>query len=253
VSVSTNTNFPNANLKMEESSGTAMYVKTGASALENAGSTTPVGDIAFNNHEDFLHFPFNFNDSYSDTWGGIFTMSSFTYTRSGTTTVTYDGYGTLKTPKGTFNNVVRIHFFQDYSDVSSMGTLTYKNDQYMWYVNGFHNPLGSVISLTVNGNPAQNAYYTDNANPLTGLSNNNLRETSVYPNPANDQLFVSGGEEVARHLTIFNPEGRLVTSADFQPGEECMIETGSLPAGIYMVHIFTGEGNVSTFKAAITH
>lgn len=177
----------------EATNGIYAYYNTSSSVMSNAGNDNPTTTMVYSNQEDFLRFPLAYNGSYSDTWNSVFVVSSFTFTRSGTTTVTYDGYGTLITPAGTFNNATRIHFVQSYSDTYMGGTITYTNDEYMWYSNGNHYPVALTYTLTNStapGSPNAQGVYLANAtttgiHDLNGMSDSKI---SIYPNPTSGNV-----------------------------------------------------------------
>ncbi|MCC7233360.1 MAG: T9SS type A sorting domain-containing protein [Bacteroidia bacterium] len=95
--------FPTANYCMAFS-GTYSFFKTSATDMEVQAwrITQPgFGSDYTPDPRTLLIFPFNFNDSVTDSYqkvGGV----------QNTVTITYDGYGTLITPTATYNDVVRI-------------------------------------------------------------------------------------------------------------------------------------------------
>jgi hypothetical protein len=72
----------------------------------------------------------------------------------------------------------------------------------------------------------------------------NSKQFKVFPNPVNDLLNVdlssySAGKEVK--LTLINSEGLIVKEINTNAGESPVaIETGSLPAGLYMLRSTQG-------------
>ncbi|MEO6303619.1 MAG: hypothetical protein ABIP51_10630, partial [Bacteroidia bacterium] len=109
--------FPAANIAGFDGANYAYSNNTSASSL-NQGAVGNNVVFSYGNPETILTFPTNFNNSGSDAWQCIFTTSSITFTRSGTTTVTADGYGTITTPANTYNNAMRMHFVQSYTDAA---------------------------------------------------------------------------------------------------------------------------------------
>ena len=107
-------------------------------------------------------FPFSYGDTLTDTWqeyGGS----------EEDVLLTYDGYGTLITPAGTYQNVVRVK--ESYSD----------GEDYFWYT---LNPFMSILVYDHN----QNFLIHVNATP-TGIENEESPYTFAlaqnYPNPFN--------------------------------------------------------------------
>jgi hypothetical protein len=78
--------FPGATVAFN--SGAYAYYKGTSSAWQNCGYVSGSTVISYSNLEDMLHFPFTYNDTYTDTWSATFVSASYTYYRTGTTTVT---------------------------------------------------------------------------------------------------------------------------------------------------------------------
>src|SRR5262249_35849058 len=130
-----------------------------------------------------------YNNTYTDSWAATFVSSSYTFYRTGSTTVTADGYGTLTTPDGTFNNVMRVHFVQTYQDsayISGPIIITYQNDEYMWYLNGNHYPIAAVYTLSSNASSTTTGgfYMSNVVNSVPETTS--VLSLSLSPNPANN-------------------------------------------------------------------
>jgi hypothetical protein len=83
---------------------------------------------------------------------------------------------------------------------------------------------------------SDNSYITVATSP-TSLTEDNAREyLSVYPNPANGTLYLSGASAV--HATITDISGRIVK----QEGSVQKIDISQLPAGIYCCTILNANG-----------
>ncbi len=219
VSPSSTTNassFPNANVAVVAAAAGTRYYATSASALTSWGAVTPSSVFPNSNAEDIVRFPFTNGNTYTDSWASQYTTSVVTY-RSGTTTVTADGYGTLTTPAGTFTNVLRVHFVQVYQDSIDFGgnpfIVDYTNDQYMWYKEGIHQQLATVYTLTsTSGLNASGASYFS-AGPVAIYNAADLDgSVTLYPNPASDQVTVE--LELAQNkdvqMLVFNAVGQQV-------------------------------------------
>lgn len=247
VSVSSTPNgasFPNANIALQ-GSGYYAYYKTSSTAWQNYGSSSSVV-MAYSNPEDFMHFPFTYNNTYTDTWATTFT-NTYTFYRTGSTTVTADGYGTVTTPAGTFTNALRVHFVQNYQDSAYIGVpyiITYQNDEYMWYVNGNHLPLATVYTLTSNGSPSSGGSYMTNA--VNGISSHDatINSCKLFPNPATDQASLSLDLNEARlvQVELFNALGTNVGPVIKEVGSaghnNIPINLGNLPEGIYFAQVY---------------
>jgi hypothetical protein len=230
------------------------FMNNSASVMASTGVVGNGVTIPYSNAEDILHFPFNMNDNYTDNWAATFTSNSITFNRTGTTTVTYDAYGTLTTPAGTFSNVVRVHMVQDYKDVSSFGTITYNNNEYIWYANGYHQALAAVYTLTnsIGGPPTQSGIYLSTTPGVpTSISkwsevNSNI---SLYPNPATDLVGISSDEGID-HVDVYDLKGDLVLSEKVM-SIQAYLKLGELNNGIYLAKINMANGDVRTKKITL--
>lgn len=245
--------FPSANIAIyDQTSNAYQYYTTTSSVLSSLGISTTQTDIAYSDPEDFLRYPFALGDSYTDTFAATF-VSGVTFYRTGTTTVTADATGTLITPAGTFNNVVRVHFVQDYQDSAYIGfpqVSTYINDQYIWYQNGTPAPLAATYTFTTNpGGTSQNGFYIDNivlSNDEIQLENNNI---SLFPNPANEELSITwtpelGNVENIRIIDLSGKQIRQVANVNSVNGSIAM-DIDDLTAGIYFVSMATENTTIT--------
>lgn len=245
--------FTNANVAWN-GGGIYSYYATSSSALTFRGTVNPQGTIiSYSDYEDQMRYPMSYNTTYTDSWSGTFVQSTYTYYRWGSTTVTADGYGTLTTPAGTFSNVMRVHFVQDYKDSANIMSMpvviTYYNDQYMWYLNGNHYPIASEYTFTMNSNPAQASYYVTN---VVSSVQDELFATAVsmYPNPTDGavNLDITVTENSIVAAEIFSAEGKLLSSAQYVliPGENRIrLDIEDFEAGYYFVAIRNKEAVIS--------
>ncbi len=248
--------FPNANVAMSTPSQGVTYYKTSSTALQNYGMTVSGVVIPFSNPEDFLHFPFSYNNTYTDTWAGQFQNVGSTFYRRGTTTVTADGYGTLITPIGTYTNVMRVHFVQDYQDSVYSGApyiFTYYNDEYLWYKNGVHYQLAAVYTFTTSqsGTSHGSSYVSSSVGveDVSGI----IHSSSIFPNPATDKVTLNFTltENKNVDIQLFNSIGQqemISQNANCFQGENTLqLDVSILPEGIYFVKISL-NGNVAATK-----
>lgn len=245
--------FPNANISFyNPTSAYASYYKTSTTALQNYGTAGTVV-IPYTNPEDMLHFPFTYLNTFTDAWTGQFQSGTYTYTRKGTTTVTADGYGTLITPGGTFTNVLRVHFVENYTDSTFAGSsliITYHNDEYMWYKEGVHVQIAFLYTLTSSsGGPFTGGGYTTTA---AGIENgpDMVNSYNLYPNPATDQVNIDFSliKNQQASVQIFNALGQCVKSIQnvdaTQGANTLQLDVADMPKGIYVAQIML-QNNVA--------
>ena len=74
-----------------------------------------------------------------------------------------------------------------------------------------------------------------------GVSSAEAAEVTVSPNPATDRCLVEA--EGLRHVTLLNVMGQQLQSVDVQ-GDSHTLDLGGLQAGLYLLRLDTGSGNV---------
>lgn len=95
-------------------------------------------------------------------------------------------------------------------------------------------PCGSYPTLSVNGNISQEP------------------QNQVYPNPADDRLYIKLPNEERYRVTLTNTIGQIIKEINTQQGT-VEIHTGDLPAGLYHITIRNEAGGCSISKVVINH
>jgi len=256
--------FPYANVASNDGTSTYGYTKTSSTVWQNMGSVVIVSGnpliMSYADPEDFIHYPCAYSNTFTDSWATSFFTSGYNWYRTGSTTVTADGYGTLKTPAGTFINVMRLHLVENYQDSAWIGfsyLITYQNDEYLWVMNGVHNSLAAVSSLTssVSG-PTQVSVYLSNINGIEETTSV-IKSFSVYPNPAVDFVTLDLGltsNEVlqVKVLDIVGKEqGKSFLTEGVSGHNEIKINVQDLSEGIYLAQIMAGNATISTRRFSV--
>ncbi|MDO8999663.1 MAG: T9SS type A sorting domain-containing protein [Bacteroidota bacterium] len=245
--------FSGANISFNNGNGLYEYFNTSATALQNFGIVTGTTIISYSNPEDILHYPFSFNNTFSDPWSTTFISNTISFTRTGTSNVTYDGYGSLTLPIGTFNNVVRVHLTKTYTDTYFAGTINYYDEIYSWYLNGTHHEIASVYTLSNNVAPTvtQGGSYI-NVIPTSINQNSNVNTNfSGYPNPAQDNYYLnSTNGKIIEKIEICDLAGKIIYSENQEVNNQqtIKINTYNFAPGIYTVKIFTKDEAVEIKK-----
>lgn len=82
-----------------------------------------------------------------------------------------------------------------------------------------------------------------------GLNEMEAMGFNVYPNPANNKLYVDG--EGVGAVEVYNSLGQKVITVEGK--ENTVVDVTSFENGIYVVRVITNEGAVSTKKVTIAH
>lgn len=246
ASTPSGSSFPLATLSGTTSgSSNYSYFTPGSTGYYNYGQVVNGVVMSYSDPETILSYPFNYNNTNTDGWACTFTNGS-QIVRTGSTTITADGYGTLITPAGTYSNVMRVHFVQAYKD-SSMGVIifNYVNDEYMWYQPGIHQVLAYTYTFTINGSTGGNLGGYMATTP-TGLNNFSpqIESLSLFPNPSTEAVTLSfnGTEAVMAEIQVCSVTGqklKSISGIEISPGKNNVkVSTDDLPEGIYFMQIY---------------
>jgi len=251
--------YPSANLALTYPGSPTTFYNTNTSAFQFAGQSSAQADIVYSNLEDLLRFPATYNSSYTDAWHASFTSNGYPYSRTGSTTVTYDGYGTLKLPGGIYSNAVRVHFVQTYTDSSYIGgfwfVIPYNNDEYIWYLKGNHYPVATSFTLTASGSTIQSSTFLTNI--VSGVNeNSNALSFGLFPNPCADALNIVA-DATSGHkaeVKVYNSLGEVMETPELDNGimndNKFRLDTRKLSQGIYYARILV-DGVESSSKQFI--
>jgi|GEM_PF-1455220 len=80
----------------------------------------------------------------------------------------------------------------------------------------------------------------------TSIESNNLVAINLYPNPANNTIYVDGLDETKAYtISIFNSIGSEVVLSQTLPKSNSSIDISNLKTGMYFVRIFDGKNYLS--------
>lgn len=266
--------FPMANIvgKINEDTAIYAYYKKESTQLSILGSASLDFLLKYTDTDIILKTPLAYNGTYQDNFASNVTTadpSGVTFYSSGSRTVTYDAYGTVKTPLGTFNNAARVKFVSTHMDSASISGFTILNESdittYDWLVPNQPGPVVSIsyistrsetqipgfdtlITITPTFKTVNflSASVTGVFTAPTALSG--LQLTAIGPNPAVDQLTLrleaeTGGQSL--RLTITDAAGKEVESQTLRTvaGENVWtVPVDRLAAGNYFLTLTDGRG-----------
>jgi hypothetical protein len=139
--------FSTANYAFKSGDGYSYY-KVNGSTLDRMGTGFAEGYELLDNYELNGKYPFTYQNTFTDNFSGIILTVAdgveINMKRGGTINVIADGYGTLKLPAGTFDNVLRLKIVQlinDTVDINIPGVppvvTTTETTTYHWQKDGF--------------------------------------------------------------------------------------------------------------------
>lgn len=190
-------------------------------ALGYAGATGE-GENFIQNPRTYIVFPYTYGTVFTDTFQTTEDPESVSMT------ATYDAYGTLTMPFGSFQNVVR-------QKIEINGTV-----DYVWFnVNPFYPILQTSFEDEIVG------FIQDNT--VLGVDDRNLSNAPVvFPNPVGDVLDVlvpTGFGSTT--VSVTDLSGKTIISGDFN-GSEIRMDAGKLNSGVYLVRIANESGSYVT-------
>jgi hypothetical protein len=186
------------------------YWRTSTTALELMGDGIGSGlDDVYTDPQQLLEFPFNYLGDFTDSYNVV-------DGNSGDVTWTYSGYGTLITSNGTFNNVVKVH-----------------NDFYDRVVFWNKTPLYPILDIDFEGDgqvmvPAGGIGMAENTDGLV---------LAAYPNPAANELFLSG-REAGDSYQLTDAIGRTIgTATTIMAAGTTRIDLSNVAPGSYLLRV----------------
>lgn len=201
---------------------------------------------------DQMRFPMNINTNYTDSMKcACESNTGIRYVR-GEATINVDGYGTLHTPEGIYDNVLRVHRTEDIEGGNPIQPTHTHNDIYWWIKDGFYRPIATLNVQVVN-----NIFTTKSGSYLsTNVAlNNKLLEVNtlnLFPVPAKNELNIQlnfNSYEEAR-LSLFDYLGKQVTEPkkiNLKSGNNnYTIDISHLNSGLYHLQIIPDNGIVQT-------
>lgn len=240
--------YPNANWYWTDPAlssvvGHHYYTLTADSLAMWGIHTTGQNYEIYDNPEMELKLPFSFNDNYVNTYSktNYYANGSVSSYNTGTNTLTYDAYGTLILPNGTFNNVARIKNVR----TNSLGPTT---TSYDWY-------LISTGELLLNYETNGGLQVVYNNSVPSGIDDVNANNFSVIvsPNPftTSSTLKINSSEILKNaEVKIYDVPGKEVKSIPVN-SNEIIINRKGLENGIYFYSLINNQTIVKTGKLVV--
>ena len=256
--------FPDATIAAELQVGTFFgghgYYLLDEESFQTLGNAGSYNTTIYDDTQKGLCFPFEYEDSFEDTYAWVTDNGYFTSYLNATSVNTYNAYGTLVLPNGTFENVARYEQIREERDSFSIGgaleIVTVTFDTTIGWINLDHASqlclLNRVRTISLESFPGQMPDTTDNVYDVTFSfddlavpsmpPNSNFEANSdgaiqLFPNPAQDYLMVEGLREwQGKEILIVNTHGEVLKR---QTGVNTVDLKGLAP-GVYWLQV---EGN----------
>ena len=260
--------FPNANLAFASTStgGTDgfTYFKTTSNDIQQMGIATPQVQMVYSDPQLVYKYPMTMSSTGTDYFKGSADQTMAITYRYGTTDYLADGYGTLKLPGGTFNNVLRVKIMQHFFDSSVIFDdyiLTeYIITTYNFLSNDYKQQLLGISYTTtedVFGDWVTTKfvnYYPDAAGVNDISKNSNF---NIYPNPAVNSFSIELPVQNLQNIRIELTDiaGRVITSnSEYEiSGNIATMNTSNIPDGIYFVNLYSDLQRLGSKKISVAH
>ena len=236
--------------------GSTSYFNSTNSVLELLGLGTTAYVVIYSDPSTFFSFPLTYNSSSSDNNAGHYVYGGGTIynTRTGTTQLDGDAYGTVITPMGTFTNVLRVKFVQQTTDVTSFSTSHSTVTSYSWYSPSYNNAIAQINYTVgdVGGSPYSfKTVNYGNITPSAIYNINNLSEDFFIADLNNNEynLQLRNGGNI-KSVQIYDVQGRMIS--DFKcNSENVLIDLKDYSEGLYIVRLL--DSNNQFYQTKLLH
>lgn len=240
-----------------------VYFDAGQDEVVYLGLRSGAGYVITDDPIKRYELPMVHGQTFTDTWTANGQSSQgILFTETGTTTVVYNGYGTVILPTGTYTNCARIETNEEYVDLYENESVGYyRRNMVSYFKPGLSDPIfASMVYLGVI-NVEYDTLETKSfaLNDLT-LGVHHLEAPGiiarVYPNPASQSVFVQLIEVPNTLLTasLLDATGRIIREFpvfNSVSGQEQSLDVSGLEAGAYYVRLCDGAGRVGTFPLVV--
>jgi hypothetical protein len=226
-----------------------MYTQNGQ--LYVTGSVDSINGLVAYYPNSLLQAPstMRYTDHFTDDFTDEIDYMGFTYGGGGSLDIVVDGYGTLKLPNHTYNNVLRAKQTSTEIDTVQGQEVTTRNTAYVWFDTYHAAALLTIDSATLNNSPKLSAYYLK-SELLSVRTDIPVNEMSMYPNPSNTQVSIEAKEKGV--LTILDMTGkRMGDEIAIHEGKN-IISTDILSNGMYLLQMNTEQG-IEFSKLEVRH
>jgi hypothetical protein len=246
-------NYPEADLVgvVPDSQGTTyIYYDFASDGVYTLGlEISGVGSQPYSDPRQDLITPITYLDTYSDI--AIFTNNSGPVLVSNVSnfSVDVDGYGTIVTPGGTYENALRLHSIEVTESTIDVGigepiVNTSEIEAYIWIIDGYPIPVFQTFEQTLGGIVVNEGSRYVTGTPLSTKEYNTLSGVKLYPVPAVDFVNLDMGDNQtdAATVRIFDIRGAVVKEFAQGMAQVTRFDISDLPSGFYSLNIQTEEG-----------
>jgi hypothetical protein len=265
--------FPSSNLAMaiNGSNPGYYYIISNSSSLQADGfAEASLGVIDVNPNELLVSLPATYGTNYSSTSSFSVKLAypspPFDSIRLKSTTVktaSFDAYGSLTVPAGTYNTIRtrEVKLVTDSVFVRSAGPIppagwSFAQESkdtvyhYAWYANGVGTAVFEMDSSA--GDMTTAKFLLMNPGPTSIATTVKAADSNLYPNPATTSFTYMNAGSSSSMLSIYDVAGNFVKSVTIQTGAN-QVSLDNFSAGIYFYNVSDKDGAVvKTGKFVVT-
>lgn len=221
-------------------------------------SEPSVGDVVIKFDDPgakIYEFPFDYGDDLTSTYTGATEVMSFPVTLTGELTAGVDAIGTLKLAQNEYENVYRYKLVETGEipePFPGIGDMELNRVQYEYYdfaTSKFPIFIYSSVTIGQPGGAPMIEVFTvlsyDEPTFNLSISQEELSNVKVYPNPANDVINVKLPYENANvDVSVVDVAGRTVYSVNSNAAVET-IDVSNFNKGVYFVKVSSNENSIT--------
>lgn len=244
--------FPDAVMCGKSKDGAYQYYSSIMNEMEISGFATnfdendPDNNIYgyFDPPINMFDLPLSYGVKQNSTYSGKYVLAANEFPLTGTVNTEVDGSGTLITPTGTFENILRIHV-----QLTETGLAGQQVDRYIYVSEDYRFWIALHEEITVLGDVNIQKWYAVNPISLSQSSvaiDAEMTTLNLFPNPTEDILTINSRNRIET-VQIFDAKGKLVATANLNGNTSHQMDVSNLNAGIYNV-VTSSEGVFTTTK-----
>jgi len=252
--------FPNSSFVMVTvipNDSTFRYYSITAQGLSLDGQTSvafglpfppsATGPMIYTPGVDVFRFPSTFLSSISQPIFGTQIGIFDTVHRRGVSLVAFDGFGTLTTPEGTFNDVLRFSTVLNFTDSSTVPGVfrTWSIQSVTWISAATRGiPLLKKETILIDGVDAgSSAFFTDAGG--VGIAEATESRFTIFPNPAINMVTIAGIAGNGKlSVELYSLTGQMISSLyniNTAAGEVVIqVPVNDVASGMYLIKINDG-------------
>ncbi len=220
------------------------YYKGDNSQTSQLGYRSGIATFINSAPQILLKFPFNYLDTFRSTYK-VADSTGTNFDHKVVDSVVADGWGTIKTPAGTFANVLRVKAVITYTDTAGIRS-DEKDYFYYWYSPLYREPVYSIQYYTTTIGEGLIVGYSEQQPTAVNKEAGIARTLQVLPNPAREKMdlrFKAAGAWPAT-VILLDMTGREVyrrTVPGTGTSGAVSIDVAALPRGLYLLRVSAGE------------